>query len=453
MGKKREILMDGKTVDIRFGNSAKNISDIARQIEYYMSVDLGLETKHYGDIEGYYDECGNFCTRRIPESINCICSYWDDLGNYYRPNGAKVTKYLKTILVKKLGIDFNTIEDQWPTFCNHVASLYWTDCTFRVSINPKKEEIGNGIWESYDTCFGYGGCNELNGKYVAINKRFKLITFELVTDEEVIKAGRVICYLPGNRGIYLFNWYFKNGITQDTDLISKAVAHLFGINEYSINYVENDRDFRLPIYQNGDTIIIVPKRNSVPSRYTQSDSRIFLCPVCGRKMRETRMITGISGSSYYVACSDRCMSELGTRTCDECGDHIHPDDVFAHNDHIYCENCFHDIFTYCSDCEEVIYQDDATYINSQVYCSYCRDQKYTSCDKCGEYIKTGDSYTLSDGSSFCQGCFERYCYSCDDCGECYYLNDGYKETREGIFCMDCADKHSDDEEEEETETA
>jgi len=117
-----------------------------------------------------------------------------------------------------------------------------------------------------------------------------------------------------------------------------------------------------------------------------------------------------------ITCSD-CGTEVALNDsrfgqyCEDCGDNyfscsnceelVHSDDVQTHNDTIYCQGCFDEMFVCCSDCSEYYHQDE-------VYdgiCRHCEEENYCTCNSCENRIHRDDALYDEDDEPYCENCY------------------------------------------------
>lgn len=152
---------------------------------------------------------------------------------------------------------------------------------------------------------------------------------------------------------------------------------------------------------------------------------IHSCAHCSTKKEDMFLIDGVP----YCA---KCILEL--RICEDCGALL-IEDIHEFEGSYYCENCFHNTFSYCDNCGKIIYTDDSYYIADAIYCEHCRDRLFYQCDDCGEYFDSDDVYQDSN-SVYCHRCFERSYYFCDTCS-CIVHCDNVCTNDYGTYCESC----------------
>lgn len=120
----------------------------------------------------------------------------------------------------------------------------------------------------------------------------------------------------------------------------------------------------------------------------------------------------------------------GGETCGECGGCVHEWDAHYHDDNVFCEECFEDLYTYCNIYEEYYPVDDTTMYNhigswgvKQNVCSTDAAAEYcTECSETGELWLTEDtSYNTYHGEPVCQPELDDNWFECE-LTDVYYTN-------------------------------
>lgn len=125
--------------------------------------------------------------------------------------------------------------------------------------------------------------------------------------------------------------------------------------------------------------------------------------------------------AYWIDClskyvCEECFEE-NYRVCDECGERIHKNDAYWHNNDVYCGGCYENKFEECYECGETYEKDDMGIVKGEYYCDDCYEEKFADCDECGD---TEDR----ENTFYCDICCSTYCVNCKE------------EVKEGI-CEDC----------------
>ena len=152
-----------------------------------------------------------------------------------------------------------------------------------------------------------------------------------------------------------------------------------------------------------------------------------------------------------VGFNHRCVS------C-ECG--LSDDDGYSSpSGELYCETCFHELFSYCERCDESYYSEEGGSVNvgthEEYWCEYCITHGTTTCDECGDQccdLKNPSSTVVhsSGDREICQSCYEQCASYCEQCDTEYY-DDMMTEHNGGYYCPDCLEEVKGEEEEEEEE--
>ena len=183
----------------------------------------------------------------IPEGV--------DIDYLYTEKGAKITTELKKRL--KHRINKKWMDIFYPDFCNEWVDLYEPRMEFRFFWGIKKD-LGEGVYEQGDTCFRRGGENEQSKDYLALNHRVRVLVLEDGGDSDT--KARVIVHFIGGRRIILTNFYYK-GIKNDKEIFVEGIRRMFGLAE-PLDYSQCTKsETKLPIYLNGDYIMIKAGRD------------------------------------------------------------------------------------------------------------------------------------------------------------------------------------------------
>lgn len=94
--------------------------------------------------------------------------------------------------------------------------------------------------------------------------------------------------------------------------------------------------------------------------------------------------------------------------CCECGDTflLKDDTKHTHNDKIYCNDCFNELFSYCEDCLEYCDSDNmkSVYDGDRYVCDSCYEENYFYCEGCG-YSRHNVDYCEDNR---CNQCCDNY---------------------------------------------
>lgn len=377
-----------------------------------------------------------------------------DLSHYYMPDGAKVTKPLKKILLTFL--TKKELEPIWAEICKQISALY-SPAFQAIAYFGDKQLIGTGEWEGRETCFNKNGINAQNGVFI---QKFKRTQVLVVEETGTGHKARCLVYFQGGRNINLFNFYY-NGFRQNNLIFVEAIRRLLSIPK--ITYKKES--VNLPIYRNGDGLVI-----HTPKSFEYTADRIFPCPHCDTKLPEKKMLTAEEGNTHKIGCCEECLN-AGGETCCDCGGRVDEDNSrTSDNGDTYCEDCYFNNFAYCEHCGNDVPNDD--YLGDG-YCNECGDQ----CYNCGSVHKKDNMYTGPDDECYCEECYNdkfSYCegcemdverdsmvkgpdneYYCPDCHadkftECKDCGDVAEivDIQDGL-CPDCYDKKQEEEKEEE----
>ena len=95
-------------------------------------------------------------------------------------------------------------------------------------------------------------------------------------------------------------------------------------------------------------------------------------------------------------------------TCEECGDVVHRDDGYYHDDTALCEHCYDDMVVSCHSrrCSHTMWKRDATEINGNYYCDDCVSEYFTQCATCEEYVDNDYAcYHERTERMYCESCY------------------------------------------------
>ena len=146
-----------------------------------------------------------------------------------------------------------------------------------------------------------------------------------------------------------------------------------------------------------------------------------ICPECGREH-------DIEDNVFCEDCQDPGY------TCEECGCHVHRDDVVWVNGDPYCSDCVYR----CERCGEYHLADEITWIPSEegYVCDDCRDRLYVYSEERDEYLRERDAVETEEGNYY-RPDSDGY-GTCYECGE-YHDTDHliYDDETEEYYCEDC----------------
>lgn len=144
--------------------------------------------------------------------------------------------------------------------------------------------------------------------------------------------------------------------------------------------------------------------------------------------------------------------------CDACGTRLSRDDDYTYynNDGTpFCEECYHERYSYCAHCDEETYRNDLVYIDDQVgdVCRWCAEEYYRQCDNCNNMVERdevqscymtvkheGTIFTRTD--NLCEYCREEI--NTQECPECGNLWDNMHPESVALgkpMCRDCFHEH------------
>lgn len=282
-----------------------------------------------------------------------------DCRMYTLPDGRKITKPIRSLVVKA-GVPKEEVDAKWADFCKAVSELYFPEIELEAFLG-EKGLLGEGVYEADRTCFRRDGSNSVCREFlVRLRRAFVLVLKR--TDGE--GGGRCLVYLPGGRRIFISNFYF-HGIPQDRAIFVEAVRRMLGLKQICWK----DEEFPLPIYRNGDGLVISDERSFDPPE------RLFTCPHCGRKVPESKFFVQVNGNIYRVGCSKEC----AVGNCAIC--HEGPAEV-QWREMLVCLHCYYGYF-FCSACGDLCRVEDGRIIDGRQLCGRCYGRLVFRCEICG----------------------------------------------------------------------
>jgi hypothetical protein len=210
--------------------------------------------------------------------------------------------------------------------------------------------------------------------------------------------------------------------------------------------------------------------------YTQARGRtgMFYCIEWSRGFEKLQLDT-VNNGGYSAECCN-------------CGESLSEDDIYEHNDRIYCEECFYEIYCECYGCGSMVtreycsntrhgdyicegclgeewyicehcgyayhsdeicayHSDDMRHIKStEVWvCTRCAEMNYYKCEDCNEYFERVNTLETPDGGKdLCASCMENYT-QCEDCNIWFSSGIGFKKEYNKYLCEECIEKRNEEE--------
>lgn len=446
-------VLSGRTAQVSYNGEVLNKHEITFQLERVVWEHYGREyqAKHtdmWYEVEKQDSNGDKYIDIELHtgENLRCLCGFKNDLLNYYRPNGSKVTKYIRNNILKNyLGMDNQTIDKHYANFCNDVSKLYADNMLIDTWFIPDFHNLGDGYYEGgHSTCFRDGGENENNKNYLASSSRYQAIAVRMKgRDGREDSMGRALVYFAGGRNVFIFNHYHGYGLPQTKELFTDALRALLGWKDAQVG--RDDMGDTL-FYLNGDAVHLWDNKGGHEKRYyAPSRKHRMTCPVCGRKRRESDMDVYVDGCTRIIGCSEECTSyeEDNRYTCVACGDRMDEDDIYIGGDDVLCEDCYHSNYSSCAECGETTYNDDTieTHDGDSV-CRVCAREHYYECEKCSEVYHIDNVQSTPDGDSWCHECFSEVYEECAECGE-YVERDTMTRDIFRFVCEDCTPEDDD----------
>jgi hypothetical protein len=324
-----------------------------------------------------------------------------DLQNYYRADGAKVTKSLSSLLRQQ--VTKEEVQSRFASYAKRVSELYTTGLSLRAEFGDKSM-IGEGLYEAAKTCLRSDGENATSKHFMAKNRRCGVIVLYQKGKKE--PGGRCLCYFAGNRNIYLTNFYWRH-IPQNKLYFITAVRHLLGIPK--VLYRQNPKFF-LPIFRNGDSILVYDERTKpiIPNKRLS-------CPHCGTSVPEGELYMEEMSSYRIIGCTQECArknSKLFTQ-CAGCGEHVLSPTAASVANRRYCPRCVKTRVLNCVICGSGGFKEDMKEIEGSPVCKNCL--KKAKCMVCGDIITDSSTYKKIGDLHCCNKCLMKSGHVCSVC--------------------------------------
>jgi len=330
-----------------------------------------------------------------------------DLKKFKNEKGEPITNLFKRIIrevAKESNIELNN--DALSRLLNFVRNQYSTAGTLTGALYPARafyyrEEFA--IPDFYKTgddnsCFRFGGCNEGSGEWL-INEdnkfdRAKFVVFHYKPHSGNKEGwGRCWAYKVSDQSIFATNFYSKGFEIKAQWLkyaLVRVLRSLFDLSE-NVKFAIG-KNIYLPIYLNGDGLIIYEKRAYQSSdEVVQASEKIQSeCMHCGilvklgdlRRFQEE--LNHIQGA---IICSDCYEYFSNLETCEGCEEQFYRDDMYYHDDAYWCENCYIERFQRCEICGEVFLRSEMRVDRDGYWlCSECALEYRRQCGVCGEWV-------------------------------------------------------------------
>jgi hypothetical protein len=347
-----------------------------------------------------------------------------DCGIFYVNERSKITIVLKKILCKCLEpfqeYTREYIEKLFSIFANKITALYYPKYEIDVFFG-NKAELGNGIYESGSTCFSDDGCNSICKDFLMDFHRARVLVIQRQEQpEQNIQFGtaRAIVFFAGNRNIEITNFY-GNGLYVPKAVWIESLRRLLNISKVTWK----EAPCHLPIYRNGDSILITTEKTQPMDLTTQK----WNCPHCGRMVKQPNFYCESDGSSMQIGCED-CY-DIDVKKCQRCGEHCHDLSYIESLEMEICDGCSDDLY-YCEHCNTASFN-EMERISGSYYCQDC----YSVCEVCNASIAPDREHHVMSGELVCSDC----CFTCSLCGN-DVLESNLTSTDKGDICEDCHDE-------------
>ncbi len=378
-----------------------------------------------------------------------------DLRKFRNSKNEPVTNLFKKIIreiAKESKIEISN--DILSRLLNYVRNQYSTEgvlvgVIFPVEAFVKRKEY-NLPFDLGDenSCFRQGGSNEGSAIWLQredeIFDRAKLVVFHYKSksgNKEGI--GRCWVYKVSKGAIFATNFYSRGVDIRSRILkysVVKLLRLLFGLSE-DVRFVF-DKDIDLPIYLNGDGLIIYEK-----SKYSESDEVVewatqiqSQCMICKETTKiselyryEKEMLYDGREVSGLIMCKECLSFYEDVEMCAECGNFYHRDELLYYEDCYWCEDCFNERFTQCYICKEYCLKDEMIIDKEGNWlCLDCASNHRIACIVCGKWFRSDEAteYTNPESKTIyvckdCEAKLEKM--RCENCNkEFYYVLWDYK---------------------------
>lgn len=342
-------------------------------------------------------------------------------GNVGKPQKMKITKWLNRLIKDITQLVDNTLE----------VGLIKSDIEYCLEgINEYLQaSVGRELWLSINPLDKLTCSNSSYSKLTSFKSCWETDIYE-DDDDIIINSANIYSNQYGILAVGMlltsFTMYVPNG---------RVLSPFIGFSSRIQGYLRDNSTFfaelEYPSKQLvSDEIVNILERNEITidndptiftlqdyngnRKLTNYDDEIYLDYVGIDYDNEEEMV-GLSDvrcdadeSRGTVYCDD--MSNY--YHCDSCGDRHHIDDLYCHDDSLYCNYCYNDRFRECEDCGQIIDTKHDDYIynaDGDVICSNCM-YDYEPCYNCMDFYRRSDMTEIDKN--------DEIIYFCDDCTDC-----------------------------------
>jgi hypothetical protein len=330
-----------------------------------------------------------------------------DIKKFRNEKGEPITNMFKRI-IREVAKDSNIAlsNDALSRLINYIRNQYSSEGVLRAGLYPVEAFFNRseyGIPEDLGddrSCFRVGGCNYGSSLWLKLEdekyNRAKLVIFSYEAKDKT-GVGRCWLYTVSPYAIFATNFYSYRFEIRSHWLkysIVRVLRLLAGLSE-DVKFVYG-RDIDLPIYLNGDGLIVYEK-----SQFNNSDEVIELsrkivseCMYC-REDVNLEDLYRFDGDEYYdgeevsglIVCK-WCRDQLeNLEVCVGCGERLDRDVMYYQDDRWWCEDCFNERFEQCYTCDEYYWREDMIVDRDGHWlCPDCADEYRRLCGVCGEYV-------------------------------------------------------------------
>ena len=317
-----------------------------------------------------------------------------DLSNYYRADGAKITKTLSTLIRRH--IPKEVVKERFAAYAKYVSELY-TPARMLKAYWGDKHQLGNGIYEPSLTCYRSGQENETSRKLLVKFRRTRVLVLQDI--EEPHPGARAVVYFVGGRNIILTNFYWRH-LDANKLYFVEAIRRILNLKH--VTY-KSWNAFFLPIYRNRDSILVYDTRSKNP------DTEIKVpCPHCDNIVPITKMYYEEYSSYRLAGCTKECAR--------------------GHSK----------AFFKCDNCQEFTKSNMVKEYGGRYYCRKCQTKVLMPCVHCGGRFTKSYLKKTMDGEDVCESCATNRLPHCYNCGRAAFDSSCLSSNRDGVsMCIEC----------------
>jgi hypothetical protein len=425
-------LMEEKTVDIKIENGGGNLEAVW-DLVWHTYRDFLYDCDGAAGLT--HDQ--RLVLRKTQDDLYTGISHID-LDKFYTEKGAKITRPIKELLVKHIGKEATA--PLFAAFCKAVGELYATvDAT--ATLHPVYFTNGKmGSCGDSDSCFGPGGCNSYNGRF--IDKSMSMGVITIAPKDARYAKGRVIFWILDATHAHILNKYSRSGERElPYSVFVRALEVLSGA---TLSFAHKSGE-TLPIYVNHGYHLCTAIDGNFSS--ITEDFR-WVCPACGHRGSPNSFESESDGTRHSIGCCQDCLGaqeedDDNMHTCVYCEEIVHDDDVRFPNDEPVCTSCYDEHFFSCAHCGNSYDNDNGVEVHrrgrSVTVCSGCYENCYAECPECEEQFEI-DKMIGHDEEYYCSSCADNCLGTCITCKETFKTIELDADDR----CENCAEEAEND---------